>query len=288
MAFAREIFQKIKENIKFQQANKESDSHYTVLGNTLVRISNHCTYMYVWDNYFQENPKHEKMNILSIVFEDKSDTFNTNCSVLKHNKDRQIVVDEYVYPLHGNPQFLSKSDIKAIIRSLQNMMTTNRYDEPTGKAIYNKRKSINPTSQNISANGDSYEYTPEFSRGIDYVSESKNNKNKQDTNMKTENRKRNVVRLTESQLKQMITESVKKVLKEWNSDDDFICHGCKAWSNWGGIEMQISDGGDEARLRYPDGEITDWLEIEYDEEGVAYITAPNGEIERFDEYERVR
>lgn len=111
---------------------------------------------------------------------------------------------------------------------------------------------------------------------------------KQDTNMKTENRKRNVVRLTESQLKQMIAESVKNVLKEWNSDDDFICHGCKAWSNWGGIEMQISDGGDEARLRYPDGEITDWLEIEYDEEGVAYITAPNGEIERFDEYERVR
>ena len=106
--------------------------------------------------------------------------------------------------------------------------------------------------------------------------------------MFTENKKRNVVRLTESQVRQIVTESVKRILKEMNdTDDDFICHGCKAWSNWGGIEMQISDGGDEARLRYPDGEITDWLEIEYDEEGVAYITAPNGEIERFDEYERV-
>lgn len=219
MAFAREIFQQIKRHIRFQQANKESDSHYTILGNTLVRISNHCTYMYVWDNYFQENPKHEKMKILSIVFEDKSDTFNTNCSVLKHNRDRQIVVDEYVYPLHGNPQFLSKSDIKAIIRSLQNMITSNRYDEPTGKAIYNKRKSINPTSQNISANGDSYEYTPEFSRGIDYVSESNNNNdNKQDTNMKTN--KRNVVRLTESKLKQIVSESVKRVLSENQMSDE--------------------------------------------------------------------
>ena len=40
-------------------------------------------------------------------------------------------------------------------------------------------------------------------------------KNQQDTNMKTENRKRNVVRLTESQLKQMITESVRWTLNEW-------------------------------------------------------------------------
>lgn len=38
--------------------------------------------------------------------------------------------------------------------------------------------------------------------------------NKQDTNMKTENRKRNVVRLTESKLKQIVAESVRKVLNE--------------------------------------------------------------------------
>ena len=277
MAFAREIFQQIKRHIRFQQANKESDSHYTILGNTLVRISNHCTYMYVWDNYFKQNPKDEGMKILSIVFEDKSDTFHPNCCVLKRWRKKPIVIDEYVYPLHGNPQFLSKQDVKSIISALQNTMTSNIFKEPTGKANYNKRKSITPTSQNITVNSTNYDYTPEFSRGIDYVSES-------NTNME---KNKKVVRLTESKLKQIVAESVRKALKEWNTDDDFICHGCKMWSNWGGIEMQISDSGDEARLRYPDGEITDWLEIEYDEEGVAYITAPNGVIERFDEYERV-
>ena len=42
--------------------------------------------------------------------------------------------------------------------------------------------------------------------------------------MKTENRKRNVVRLTESQLKQMIAESVKNVLNEIG-DPGTLIHG---------------------------------------------------------------
>lgn len=35
-----------------------------------------------------------------------------------------------------------------------------------------------------------------------------------------ERKNRNVVRLTESRLKQIVAESVKKALKEWNSDDE--------------------------------------------------------------------
>lgn len=35
MAYAREIFIAIKQKIRFQQADKEVDSHYTVLGNDL-------------------------------------------------------------------------------------------------------------------------------------------------------------------------------------------------------------------------------------------------------------
>ena len=50
MAYEREIFQKIEEKIRFQRANKGSDSHHTILGNTIVRISNHCTWMKVWDD----------------------------------------------------------------------------------------------------------------------------------------------------------------------------------------------------------------------------------------------
>lgn len=54
MAYAREIFQKIKQKIRFQRSDKELDSHYTILGNTLVRVSNHCTWMCVWDEYLEK------------------------------------------------------------------------------------------------------------------------------------------------------------------------------------------------------------------------------------------
>ena len=96
---------------------------------------------------------------------------------------------------------------------------------------------------------------------------------------------KNVVRLTESKLKQMIAESVYQLLRE---SDDFIGHGYKTTSNWGGNEIQISDSGDAARLKLQSGEITDWLEIEFDEEGVAYVTTPDGDMERLDEYMRFR
>lgn len=48
--------------------------------------------------------------------------------------------------------------------------------------------------------------------------------------------------------------------------EKFIAHGVYSWSNCCGYEVQISDCGDAARLRYPKGDdfvITDWLEIEY-------------------------
>lgn len=60
---AREAFITIKQKIRFQQTDKEADSHYTILGNTLVRISNHCTWMKIWDNYLQKNPQNSINNL---------------------------------------------------------------------------------------------------------------------------------------------------------------------------------------------------------------------------------
>ena len=93
--------------------------------------------------------------------------------------------------------------------------------------------------------------------------------------------RKNVVRLSESKLRNMIKESVRRILRE---NDDFIGHGYKTTSNFGGNEIQISDSGDAARLKLPSGEITDWLEVEFDEEGVAYITTPEGDTERLCDY----
>lgn len=92
------------------------------------------------------------------------------------------------------------------------------------------------------------------------------------------------IRLTESKLKQIVAESVKKVLRE---SDEFKPHGYKGTSNWGGNEIQLSDRGDEARIRDSHtGEISDWMEIQFDEDGVAYVTDENGNEERLCDYLR--
>ena len=85
--------------------------------------------------------------------------------------------------------------------------------------------------------------------GADYVSESKNNKNKQDTNMKTENRNRNVVRLTESQLKQIVSESVKSILRE--SEEPI--YGVEMYEFDGNVFSQATDW-DFASQQYTKGE----------------------------------
>ena len=92
------------------------------------------------------------------------------------------------------------------------------------------------------------------------------------------------IRLTESDLHRVIKESVNKVLKE---NDDFTPHGYKGTSNWGGNEIQISDSGDGARLRDSHtGKVSDWMEIQFVEDGVAYIIDENGDEERLCDYMR--
>ena len=92
------------------------------------------------------------------------------------------------------------------------------------------------------------------------------------------------IKLSENKLRQIIAESVKEILKE---SDDFKPQAYKGTSNWGGYEMQISDGGDMARLRDSHtGKVSDWLEIQFDEDGVAYVIDANGNEERLCDYMR--
>ena len=150
MAYAREIFIAIKQKIRFQQADKEADSHYTVLGNTLVHISNHCTWMKIWDNYLQKNPQDAIRNILSLVFEDGEDTYTEECLFTVTERKKPIRVTEYVFKSAS----LSKQDVKMIIGSLQQMMTTNKFNEPTGKGERFDRISVNPDYMNIETTAD--------------------------------------------------------------------------------------------------------------------------------------
>lgn len=91
------------------------------------------------------------------------------------------------------------------------------------------------------------------------------------------------IRLTEGQLNRIIKESVKRVLKE----NDFEAHGYRGTSNFGGLEMQLDDRGEMARLRNSvTGEVTDWLEIQFDSEGIPYVIDDNGDQERLCDYMR--
>lgn len=220
MAFAREIIQRILQNVRFRVPKTgEKDSYYTIIGNSLVRISNHCTYMYVWDNYLEKNPKCNNMNIVSIVFEDNDDTFHQNCLVLNRDRKKPIVIEEFVYPLHGNANFLTKDEVKNIIKSLKAIGTTNKFKEVTGKGIVNKRISINPTSQNVSVdNYGNNVYTTDIGHGVDYIAESIYNN--QETNENKIMNKKQVIRLTESQFKQIVSESVKRIFSEGELSDE--------------------------------------------------------------------
>lgn len=150
MAFAREIFVKIKQVIRFQQSNKEADSHYTLIGNTLVRISNHCTHMKVWDNFFKEKPKMKGKPIVSLVFEDNGSTFTEDCLFSIGDRRKPIKVKEYVFESNQ----LSKQDINLIIKSIQNLAKTNSFIDISKKGIPYNRISVCPDYNNIEISAD--------------------------------------------------------------------------------------------------------------------------------------
>ena len=87
------------------------------------------------------------------------------------------------------------------------------------------------------------------------------------------NMNKKLIRLTESDLHRIVKESVSKILKESN---DFKPTGYRTVSNLGGHEVQIHPSGDSARFKFYGGEPTDWLEIEFNEDGVAYVETERG------------
>ena len=101
MAYSREIIKKFLQNVRFRiPTTEEKDSYYSETGNTLIRVSNHCTRLRVWDYMLEKNPKWKGKPIISIVFEDGENTFDDNdCLELNRYRMKPIKVKEYVYNL---------------------------------------------------------------------------------------------------------------------------------------------------------------------------------------------
>ena len=137
MAYSREIIKKVLQYVRFRVPQTEQkNSYYTEIGNTLVRISNHCTRLRVWDEILEKNPKWKGKPIVSIIFEDSGNTFSDKCLVLRRFRMKPIKVMEYVYLLQGNPQFITPQDERLIINGIKQIQggkytdLTNKCSEP--------------------------------------------------------------------------------------------------------------------------------------------------------------
>lgn len=194
MAYSREIIKKVLQYVRFRvPQTEEKNSYYTEIGNTLVRISNHCTRLRVWDEILEKNPKWKGKPIISIVFEDDEDTFDeVDCLVLKRFRMKPIKVTEYVYRLQGDPQFITPQDERLIISGIEQVQggkytdLTNKCSEPILRVSQNP-PSVPPNNQELNT--------------------------EQYMNKK-------LIRLTENDLHRIVKRSVNKVLRESYNDDD--------------------------------------------------------------------
>lgn len=138
MAFSREIIKKVLEYMRFRvPQTEEKNTYYTEIGSTLVRISNHCARLRVWDEILEKNPKWKGKPIISIVFEDDEATFDeVDGLILKKFRMKPIKVMEYIYPLQGNIEFITPKDGRLIINGIKQIQggkytdLTNKCSEP--------------------------------------------------------------------------------------------------------------------------------------------------------------
>lgn len=82
-----------------------------------------------------------------------------------------------------------------------------------------------------------------------------------------------------SQFKNLVKECLSEVLserKQLKESDEFKPSGYRTVSNLGGHEVQIHPSGDSARFKFYGGQPTDWMEIEFDENGAAYVETERG------------
>lgn len=177
-----------------------------------IRLSNHGTYLRTWvdrtnlenSNERLQDPSH-CINISIVFIDDGKDLTNdcegqTNCDncqitpCIPQTFDGQndlghpFQVQQYTYCSRTIRKRYLKGIVGAIIRALR----TGKYTDPLSKVT--KRKAANKTLDS------SYPITPQ--------------NNKTDKNESKNMNRKNTIRLTESELKNIITESVKNILKE--------------------------------------------------------------------------
>lgn len=97
---------------------------------------------------------------------------------------------------------------------------------------------------------------------------------------------RRKVTLNERQLKNIIKESVRRILNEMEYDDfnaDNFGSGCSS----GNCKVEFNENGDDARLHYNDGRVSEWARIRFGKNGT-YVITDEGETVYIDNLETCR
>lgn len=217
---------------KFQSAsnflpNGKGDSFYLIQKRkeqkpVQIRISNHGTYLKTWVD--RENLSDSKTRLLdpahciniSIVFLDEDNNLTNDCIGQNNCNDCQIIpcipqtsegqneigrpftVNQFVY----NSKYINNRNLNGIVRAIINALRQGVYKDPLIETV---RKA---SPKELKSN-----YAPQTAS----IDKKKINENKE---LKTNNiMNKNKIRITENKLKQIIAESVKRVLIESDIDD---------------------------------------------------------------------
>ena len=208
--------------------NGKGDSFYSIQKRkeqkpVQIRISNHGTYLKTWVD--REKLSDSKTRLLdpahciniSIVFLDEGNNLTNDCIGQNNCNDCQITpctpqtfegqneigrpftVNQFVY----NSKCINNRNLNGIVRAIINALKQGVYKDPL---IETTRKA---SSKELKSN-----YTPQSAS----IAKKRTNENKEYKTNK--NMSKNKIRITENELKQIVAESVKRVLKEgaWYGD----------------------------------------------------------------------
>lgn len=220
---SNEIREYLVSALRLNEDNKEKDSYYGEYklsgdGLLVIRVSNHRTYLSTWDERYkptqQANSKvmrrmgrnlpdiFRNKTFYSFVFEDGDTVGNTEVP-----SGRRIIVNETVYKSTD----LNLENLRNIKEGISQLSKTGQYNaEVLGQyqVISNRNDSglfllknlIEESIHNYFMNISNYQYI--------------NENNQLNCNKKMNRNSKSVIRLTESELRDMIIESVKRCLKE--------------------------------------------------------------------------
>lgn len=201
----------IRDNHGFTPNSHDSSYYrtFTVEGckSLQVRISNHGTHLWTW--YDREYDPSATINYCIVFSEDFKHDSNISVDINIKNRDGKVIgqkksfeVMQFVYDCKQ----ISAQDAALISANIENIWKNRKFEDPLKDTTRHARVMILKPNENIKILVDNHPSTT--------FNDAQTTDNKTNINCSKNMNKKNTIRLTESDLKRVISESVKKVLKE--------------------------------------------------------------------------